>query len=353
MYYGDIPLQSESQIYDWFQGGNELLTLSFANDLSYGELFAEQFERFKIPLTQKLGEELLNICANIVEYVIGYMEPYSFFWDTTDVVLTDEWREYCFQLEDYHRPNIGYELDPERLETFRYVPGKDEEFFREALAYPGLEALPFDLGEHILVAIDERCYDYTPDSLSSCAREELEALCLITDCDGVHFIDSNKMKTYFQLGCWVAIIWAFGPLGKKWRGDAHEIFNACYNEGACIIYDGMIYDRSSYIQLERAAKSCYICGVSAWCVELTQDADVVRYICESCLSSGLGLRSERGCGTKFCHHVACPNHPAHTLEKGGYWMSVRGKGQLAGLAAGARENRILGKNQSTKLLTSN
>lgn len=350
MYYGDVPLESESQIYDWFQEGNELITLSFSNNLSYGEFFAEQFERFKIPVTQKLGEELISICASVVEYVLGCLEPYAMFWDTTDVVLTEEWRECCFQLADYYRPEVGVELDPERLETYRHIPGKDEEFFQEALAHPGLQALPFSIGDHILDALDGGYFDSPLESLTREALEELEDLCLITDCDGLPVVDSDRMKSYFQLGCWAAVLWALGPLGKKWRGDSHEIFAACYNEGACIIYDGMVYDRSSYIQLERAAKSCYICGVSAWCVELTQDAYVVRYICESCLSSGLGLRSERGCGTKFCHHVACPNHPAHTLEKGGYWMSVRGKGQLAGLATGARTNHILEKGQPAKLL---
>lgn len=352
MYHGDHELEQESQIYDWFQGGGcELITRSFTEEPSYIELVAEQFERFNVPLTQTLGEELIRFSGNVVEHVLGCMEPYAMFWNTTDVVLTDEWREYCFQMNQTPHLHDGgsFEIDPEKLETFRHCEGLDQVFFDNHIIKPGLQALPYCLGDTIESALwDEYIYLSMQEMISGEAMLELEDLCLVN----ANEVDRTRMKAYFELGCWSASLWALGPMGRDWRYASHEIFAACYSEGACIIYDGLIYDRSSYIQLERPPRSCYICGVSAWCVEFTLDGDVTRQICESCLNSGLGLGSERGCGTKYCHHVACPNHPAHTTERGGYWMSVRGRGQLSGLAGGTSMDQLAANRMSPKLLTS-
>lgn len=335
MYHSDEELVQDGtpQLDEWFMGGGDnILETEFENDLSYRDFMAEQFERFKVPLTQKAGEGLLAFAAGVITHVLGSTDPYVMFWETTDVVMTEDWCKFAYQLSD---GSYDFEIDPETLETFEYRPGLDEKFFSEALVMPGLEALPYSLGEYVQDAI--WCHgEVTPrELLSGEAADELEELCSFRDEHGVLCIDEKKTYAYFELSCWAAVLWALGPLGKRWRYHASPIHRACYDHGSCIIHDVSIYDPTSYIKLERDPRSCYVCGVSAWCVEITQDGDVTRNICEHCLNSAFGdPRNLTMCGTKQCHHVACPNHLAHTNAKDGYWMSVRGGGQLHGMGGG-------------------
>ena len=366
MYYGQeqsMYCDVEPQMYNWLQDGTEIVSNAFDTDPSFFEFAGSQFERFGIPITQKCAEELFATVARALTYVYAYHEPYLLFWDCSDVDITNEWREYSYEIVDHTDSEYSHEADPQMLETYQYSQGKDEVFFNAHLQMPGLKALPAHIYEALDIIIDDITTDALPlhrhycnpfwesplEGLSSEAENELKDLCSVIDTDGNVRIDGDKVRGYYEITLWSAILWSMGPLGRRWRYSSIDIFRLCYDHGSCILYEGLLYSPDFYTTIMRPPKSCHICGVHAWCVEFTQDGDATRYVCEGCLNGAFSKPGSGRCGTKKCHHVQCPNHPDHTMDEYGYLKHLSGHGQLRGLA-GNKPNFNLFGSESKKLL---
>ena len=338
MYYGNEQEMYEggqSQMYEWCNQGADMVSDDFADDPSYMDFVGSQFERFNIPITQMVAEELFKAVARNVCYVIAHHESYLLYWDCSDVNITDEWKEVAYEITDPREPDFSHEADPELIETYRLIEGQDEEFFDEYIQKPGLKALPDHVYWAVEVVVDDidiGGYQGFHEWMNDDATRGLEELCLVKDLEGNLFVDRDRLKAYHELAIWAAILWVMGPLAKEWRYKNIDLFRLCYDHGSCILYESLLYSPEYYTTIMRPPKSCHICGVHSWCVELTQDGEATRFICEGCLNGAFSKEGSGRCGTKRCGYVQCPNHPEHTMDEYGYLNHLRGHGQLRGLA---------------------
>ena len=356
MYYGeeqDLFQNNGSSLYEWVDQGVDFISEPFDNNSSFFEFAGSQFDRFNIPITQTLGEELFACVARNLSIVYGYDDPYMLFWGSSDVDKTSEWMEYSYEISECGVNSFSHEAEPQMLETYRYSPGQDEEFFNEYIQKPGLDALPYYISQTIEVTLGEYFpfgdWDTPYEWISKEAYSELLKLCSGVDHNGNPITDTEKVKGYYEIALWSAILWSMGPLGRSWRYDAIDTFRLCYDHGSCILYEGLLYTPDNYTRILRPPKSCHICNVHAWCVEFTQDGDVTRFICEGCLNGSFSRAGTGRCGTKRCSYVQCPNHPDHTLDKYGIYKHLRDHGQRRSLVGSNPRPSLIGQN-SRKLL---
>lgn len=293
-----------------------------------------QYERFKIPVIKEIEEVIEVGIASTLIYVDG-VDPYALFNGVSDVDMTDEWSRYTYEVSDYNR---YYEVSPENLETFLHIPGQSEESFNSILSQPGLKAHAW-VGVEISAVLDgdwgmgETCMD----RISVPAREALWDLCRKNG-----KVNEEMCRAYFELASWAALAWIVGPPSRVFRAQHHDVFAIAMSCGEAILVDGSVISPLDYRKHNRPPESCYRCGISAWCVELTSELGGTKYICEHCLSEGMPLMGYATCGSKRCMLNQCPHHPYHHLGAAGLGVTRRNHGQLGSVARGETVTRIGG-----------
>lgn len=301
---------------------------------------ASQYKRFSVPMP---SEEVIQAGASAgFWYVDGY-DPYLILSGICDVVYTSDWNEYAFELVD--SKGNAWEVSMNGIETFAHQPGVDEDTFNEMLAKPGLDAIEFLHGEDLREMLFDNAGYYPSLDLSEESERHLNGLCQNPDGS----ISAKKYQAYFELAAWAALAWIVGPPGRDYRYSHHEIFGAAISYGECILVEGEVITPERYRRLSRPPKSCFRCGISAWCVDLVvRDGISSSYLCEHCLNAGMPPSQLATCGTKMCHLTKCPYHPYHHLGTAGMHASRRNFGQL-----GAKRpvNQELNGGNNLKVLT--
>jgi hypothetical protein len=131
-----------------------------------------------------------------------------------------------------------------------------------------------------------------------------------------------------------------GPLGRDFRLSFSDVTETALFYGECIMYDGEVISPQFYRMVERTPRSCYKCGISGWCIELTMDDHgAPRYICEGCVSRGFKPRNGATCGTKFCKYFQCPHNVYFNAGTAAMRDVMRTHGQLGRAAEDRRALR--------------
>lgn len=305
-------LYNNTTLYDWVQNsGVGLGGIECSHDLfdpGIIEFIKSQLDRFSIihpPL-----EMMLETAFRVLQ-VIDFGDPYSWFYGTTEVDMSPHWQSFTYEIRDID--GKWHEADPENLETFTLVPGQSEEKFFEIMGQPGLESLPFGLGDMIKSEFgdDGSCGENVWLTLPDEVKQEILRL--------------GNVDAYFNLIIWASVAWFFGPPGKDFRAY-NPIYEACFAHGECVLYKGFVYAREDYRKVLRPPQSCVVCGLDSWCVELVYLDDTNRYICEYHLKGkGSGPYT---CGTRMCRYVECHHHPYYGQEHA-LLNYLRTHGQLA------------------------
>lgn len=118
---------------------------------------------------------------------------------------------------------------------------------------------------------------------------------------------------YYRLISWATIVWMFSPMARKFRKESFNIYNACYEDGGgeCMMYCGTVYSKKYYNKVPRPPRSCYICGLASWCVDITMIDGTIRSLCEKHVNGNIPAKAPINCGTRACRHVECPHHIYH------------------------------------------
>jgi hypothetical protein len=313
-----------SMLYEW--EGHFFDSPRFPQEAT--DFILTQFDRFGIPYPP---QELLDYCLITVWNVMVYRDSYLWVSDITDLTYTDDWMKYTYEMKDLDGETI--ECDPEKLETFRHLPGNDEKSFLEILAKPGLDSVDYGylFTDELL---GESGGDTVFDSLSPRALQELRDIAQGR---------SESMYPFADIASWAALAWILGPYGKEFRDLYVSVAEACYAYGECILYEGCIYTPKQYKVHLRAPQSCIVCGLDSWCVELVVIDGVSRYMCEHHVNGGK-TEHEFLCGTKFCRHVECPHHPRHgkDLTQIDYVRNIHGLKQGMVEWSGKRSTKQIG-----------
>jgi len=337
------------QIYDWVESDGQGIFSFCFGDIPDGciSFILSQFERFGIPCPAEITDVIVA-AASSTFFFIDTVEPYSLFYGTSDVNITGDWAKYTFEINDPYVSGSGKEADPENTETFLMDPNQSQEVFDHCLARPGLDSLPFNIGDGIRAIMRGDYYQEDVfDAMAGDCELYLDDLCATPD-GGV---DDNKKWAYCELSAWAAFLWAAGPLGRQWRFDNNVIYEACLTHGSCILTENSVIPPEHFKIIERPPKSCYQCGTSAWCVELTQDGEVTRHICEHCLNGDLpNWGGIANCGSRYCRYATCQYHPFFGQENAMY-QAHRHSGQLNGMAKSGWCGTILGEGNAKKFLS--
>lgn len=281
-----------------------------------------QYDRFGIP---RPPLEVVLIGAWSTYEAIDIAAPYSLFMGVSDVDMSPDWQTHTFDIVDPESGRI-IEAEPEWTETFCYIPGQAEESFNRYMSHPGLERLPYPASEVIELCLDgEWNGEEAVHRLSEEDEMILRSLCAREDGS----VDGIRVRSYFKLAAWAAWCWFVGPLSREWRYDHHDIFNICLREGECLLYEGVLVEPKYYKKINRPPQSCAACGLSSWCVEMSQIQGTTRYICEHCLN-GPPIFEQATCGTRACRHVECPYNKFHGV-KGGIHQILHRTGQLSAM----------------------
>lgn len=299
-------------IMDWEELPKEMIEFCFS-----------QYDRFGIP---RPPIDVVGLGAWATYQALDFQDPYILFFGVSDVNFTSEWMDIAYDIHDTHNGKV-IEADPERIETYRYVPGQSEAAFNHFMSRPGLENLPESAHGNIEMCLDG---EWTGEELCGRLSDDDEAILrdLCKEADGT--VNGKKFRSYFSLSAWAAWCWFIGPLSKEWRFNNHDIFYICIRDGECIIYDGTIIEKEHYKRLDRSPKSCANCGLSAWCVDMVQIQGTTRHACEHCLNGSAPLFEEATCGSKACRNVECQYNKYHGLT-GGLQQMLRKTGQLSSM----------------------
>ena len=275
-------------VHDWEGLGD----INYKFPLETYDFIYHQCSRFGL---KQPPDEFVAYVIDYTYHCVGHYNPFTFF-DITDVALTDLWQKKTFEIEDLDGKLI--EVDPEDTMTFKYQPGPEKETYDYVISHPGLDAIPFGIGDDIKEFISgEVTRSSLLDDLSPHVIQELRQMagCM------------ENINTYADLVAWAAFAWMVGPYGTCFRREMNYIFDTCYEYGECIIHQGCIYSPNQYRMIDRLPKSCVMCGLDAWCVEMVYIDGVARYMCEHHVN--LKPLSKVHCGTKVCRHTECPHHP--------------------------------------------
>jgi hypothetical protein len=296
-----------------------------------------QFDRFNVPVPENIKDYLKKVASIALNYA-DWMNPYVFFFGMSDVVFTESWKEFAYEIYDeVSGVRSSVEANPQTLETFVYDPKVGREAFEYCMSHPGLDALPGVLGRDLRwYVFYEAEYQLGGDLEYHDEFGNLKALC--TNPDGS--LNQTRVNAYCELAVWAAILWMLGPPGRDFRHAFHGVFEVCYEFGECIIYDGGIVNPKYYKRTERSPNSCYKCGLLSWCTELTCIYLDTKPICEYCLNADIGLNLPMVCGTKFCKDLTCRHHPMH--GSGDMMGAMRQSGQLSSMV---KPNQALNPNK--------
>lgn len=294
-----------------------------------------QFERFKIDtLDKKLMDEVVRVGAWASFYHLDAADPYLWLIrGLSDVAWSDLGYKSTIEIKHPWDDRTPEEANPDRLEVFEPAPGQAEKFFNQAMAMPGLQSLPYEIGEHIKFHLFEH-YGGPEDYCSGPAIAGLQALC-----SKKGHLDKVMYNAYFELSAWAAFLWLVGPPGRDWRAGHHDVFWLCATEGIAVLYDMAFISESNYVIHARAPQSCCVCGLDSYCVELVYLEGMARFICEKHLN-GTPLYQNATCGSKICKFAICPHHPMHGQEDAVY-RSVAGVGQIVRLGEQKRGSTLV------------
>lgn len=330
----------EDTFFSWMDGYDTgIMQFSFGNiPLECEEFCLEQYARFGIPFPEEIREALMVGASYAFQY-LDLVAPYELFNGICDVDITSDWAEHAYELLGAYKDR-PMELSPEQLETFIFVPGQAEKTFEHIMSHPGLLALPNRVGHEILEQMEEAMYMGEPyhQLVDKGCLDTLRAMC--TEAGGV--VNWTRIRAYFELAAWAAFGWIVGPLGRNHRMQVHDVMMVAIQYGEAIVYEGGIYGPQDYTKLPRPPQSCYICGLAAWCVELTSSYEGTRHICEHCLSEGMPPSTVATCGAKRCMLTACRHHPYHHLGAGGIGRAYREHGQLGAAARKIQTQQLIG-----------
>lgn len=300
------------------------------------EFCTEQYKRFNISLPTILSE-IVEAGAALSLYYLDCIDPYTMFQGLTDVDITTDWSEFAYEVIE--GAGRVWEPDPSSVETFKFVPGQDEETFIQIMGQPGLEALPLGIGHQLkeYMSEGEEYGIFSPsDTVSVDALRALDEVC-----GG----NKNIKNAYYELAAWAAVAWLLGPPSRSFRMNYHDIYHTVLNHGEAIMVDGCVIPPHRYRKLQRPPRSCMKCGLASWCVEMTASISGTRYICESCLSEGMPPSPMATCGSKRCLLAECPHHPFHNMGTAGLGQAYRNYGQLGAAARGTSAIHIKGGRQ--------
>lgn len=303
------------------------------------EFCFSQYDRFGIPRPPKDVVQLGAWCAL---WAIDVIDPYLLFCGVSNVELSDEWQKYTYEITDLN--NKLHEADPEHLETFIEVPGKDEFMFNDLIQKPGLDALPCGAGDLFRDVMEGHTYTAEPvySMMSEASLKWMTDMCT----DELGDRDMVKFRAFFELSAWAGFLWLAGPLGREFRYNHHEIFHQAMTNGEAVLYDCFVLSFDSYKKVHRPPQSCAECGLDSWCVELVHLNGVTRFLCERHLNGDLPLYGDANCGSKFCKAVECHFHPNYG-QQDAYYRTLSGKGMLSAMAS---QNRLAIEGAKPKLL---
>jgi hypothetical protein len=318
------------QLFDWVNNtGEGIMGVPFGeipNECL--EFCNQQYARFNVPYTDEIAEVVIAGASAAFHYVDA-VDPYCLFWEISDVNITSDWCKNAYEILD-DEGRVIHEAEPEFTETFSFVPGQAERVFDYIMSHPGLDAIPNAVGMGLRDILNGNYNgDEMYDSISGDADRALKALC--TDTLGPNI---RKYEAYFELAAWGAFAWLAGPLGRAFRHKYHIIFQEALDHGEALLLDGTVYSPKSYRKLLRAAKSCYRCGNTAWCIELTCLDSGTKYVCEHCASGGVIGLSFASCGTKLCRDSGCRHHPFFARGAAGIYNAAVQHGQLRAMGMG-------------------
>ena len=306
------------------------------------EFVKRQYARFGIPVPRDL-EPLYELGLGIVIDNFNYYDPYTLFWEWSDVRINNDWCKYTYEIFD---PSCRFtsfvEAIPECLETYEYIPGAAEAFFNEYIAKPGIKAMHTALTSSVIDYLNDFWQGDRNSPLLYCNPRleipelfyhEIEKFCATgMSSDRCLSIDYNKVNGYIDLSLWAGLLWLLGPMGRGFRATHSDLTDAALTYGEAIVYEGVVYPPTHYKKVFRAPQSCYKCGVDAWCVEMTLDSDMnTRRICEGCLSEGMLRLPHSTCGAKFCKYFEC-HHNSWKTHYGSMNAAMNQHGQLAQMA---------------------
>ena len=264
MKIGDREIEKQPCMYDWEGIFSEQTNIP-QEMMTFIE---EQHKRFNVALPP---EEVIRYTIEYTYTALTRWDPYSWFSGITDVECTQSWMDHTYEIMNLDGEKV--EVDPEELETFRIFPGRDLTSFNDAITNPGLGNLPCGIGSLIDEFLDGECT--SGESVMGC----LSPHAAYTLREMSHN-NPDTVKAHVHLIAWSAACWMIGPMGKEYRRDICHIFDTCYEYGECIVFQGYVYSPNEYKVVNRAPRSCVICGLDSWCVEMVHLDGMTRYICE-------------------------------------------------------------------------
>ena len=288
------------------------------DDLSHLSLInfmLDQGRRFKLP---DLNRDFISTVGHRVLMYFDLYDPYyQFCNDIGDVVMTNDWCNYTYDIK-----NVDGGVDeacPEELESFTLVQGRDQVIFNSLINNPGIENLPNKIHENLMEWLGPELF----------CEEDVFADLDKEASDWIRFVSGDnwdKAWNYVKFATWATYVWYFGPLGRdarKWN----PIHEACHESGECILHQGFTIEPEFYTKVQRPPNSCVVCGLDSWCVELVHVQGVTRRICEYHLNGDQPPYGFANCGQKICKYVVCNHHPDHGKHNALLGV-MRGSGQL-------------------------
>jgi len=331
----DYDYDKTDQIWEWVNNSNVgVMGFDGTIPIECLEFCVEQYNRFGVPVHPDMYD-VIRIGAGSAFYHCECNDPYALFWEVSDVNITNEWSMYTYEIRDGDR---RFEADPECFETFRYVPGQCEEVFDHIMSHPGLAALPGCVGSELSDILRGEYSD--EPAVGNTHGADLEVLRKMCTINGVE--DWTRINAYYDLAAWAGFAWLAGPPGRIYRMDRHDVIGVAISYGESILLDGCVMDPQFYKKLSRPPISCHVCGVSAWCTELTMTEGFTRHICEHCNSEGMPPIHMATCGGKRCLLSECLHHPYHNHGTAGIRNAMRDFGQLRSVADGQTVTRVAG-----------
>lgn len=304
-------------LYDWAMEGNRGIIGHEHPDQLPDEMIEfclEQYKRFGIQEANK-WEDVVRAGAWASFLYVDVDYPYALM-ETSSIQMSNIQYLYGIDIVDPKIQGWAEEADVDKLEIFEPSPGRDRAFFDAAYLNPGLEHLPgYPDGRRIQEIIyDYDMYHYVPD-------EVVKDLAARTG-----GVDSDSFKAYFELAAWAAFIWMVGPLGSRWRVEQHDAFWLCETQGLAVLYEMCFLANTHYKILKRAPKTCCVCGLDSYCVDVVFLEGAHRYICEKHFNPEV-THGRANCGSRFCKYVECFNHPLYGAT-GGLNQVLRSGGML-------------------------
>lgn len=289
-------------LYDWaIEGNRGIIGYEFADQLPSDmyEFCAEQYKRFGIHMPDDWWS-IIEAGAWGAFMYLDHDYPYALM-HTSNIKFSEIQFSHTIDLIDPNIPGWSEEADIDKLEVFEPNPDYDVLFFNESMYNPGLENLyQYPDGARI----KELIYDYDLYSLAQEeVRAELQKVCKTED----------SYHAYFDLAAWAAYLWMSGPLGRQWRIENHDAFWLCETQGLAVLHDMSFLSNTHYKILQRAPKTCCVCGLDSYCVEMVYLEGAHRWLCENHLHMGNTLPGSN-CGSRFCKYVECFNHPMYGMQ---------------------------------------